>query len=94
MPEFGQKGRTVNPLASAYVGSNPTSPTNYTAGIFTTNSERGTVSTDSKGSTRKGKRHEFRSILIDTTTSEIIISGSHFVRSYGVKDHDCKHSLA
>ena len=66
MPESGQKGRTVNPLASAYVGSNPTSPTNYTAGIFTTNSERGTVSTDSKGSTRKGKRHEFRSILIDT----------------------------
>ena len=27
MPESGQKGRTVNPLASAYVGSNPTSPT-------------------------------------------------------------------
>ena len=66
MPESGQKGRTVNPLASAYVGSNPTSPTNYTAGIFTTNSERGTVSTDSKGSARKGKRYEFRSILIDT----------------------------
>ena len=45
MPESGQKERTVNSLASAYVGSNPTSPTNYTAGIFTTNSERGTVST-------------------------------------------------
>ena len=29
-----------------------------------------------------------------TTTSEIIISGSHFARSYGVKNHDCKHSLA
>ena len=27
MPESGQKGRTVNPLASACVGSNPTSPT-------------------------------------------------------------------
>ena len=27
MPESGQKGRTVNPLAFAYVGSNPTSPT-------------------------------------------------------------------
>ena len=27
MPESGQKERTVNPLASAYVGSNPTSPT-------------------------------------------------------------------
>ena len=27
MPESGQKGRTVNSLASAYVGSNPTSPT-------------------------------------------------------------------
>ena len=27
MPESGQKGRTVNPLAAAYVGSNPTSPT-------------------------------------------------------------------
>ena len=29
MPEPGQKGRTVNPLASAFVGSNPTSPTIY-----------------------------------------------------------------
>lgn len=27
MPESGQMGRTVNPLASVYVGSNPTSPT-------------------------------------------------------------------
>ena len=27
MPESGQKGRTVNPLATACVGSNPTSPT-------------------------------------------------------------------
>ena len=27
MPESGQKGRTVNSLASVYVGSNPTSPT-------------------------------------------------------------------
>lgn len=33
MPESGQKGRTVNPLASAFVGSNPTSPTNPT--LFT-----------------------------------------------------------
>ena len=29
-----------------------------------------------------------------TTTSEIIISGSHFARSYGVKNHDCKHTSA
>ena len=34
MPESGQKGRTVNPLASVYVGSNPTSPTKRKASCF------------------------------------------------------------
>ena len=37
MPESGQKGRTVNPLASACVGSNPTSPTNNSTAHSMTN---------------------------------------------------------
>ena len=34
MPESGQKGRTVNPLASAYVGANPTSPATNPPGVL------------------------------------------------------------
>ena len=34
MPEADQKGRTVNPLASVCVGSNPTSPATKSAVSF------------------------------------------------------------